>query len=348
MLFLLANFVVLTLTLLASWWLSGYDAKVTGENERVDFIRRAVRCGITLVLVELAFLCLWQYWWYNDQASGIGYLMVMAPLALIWCGCLAELCAQAFHHLVDPEDRRQFDPNKTRRDLDMLAALVHNGRKAEAILLCQMLRESGDVSVATLDIMLEQLGVKPDRIQKPRPLIEAFRLRGKGKLNEAETLLNSLLMKKPADVDAAFMLMRLYVQDMNRTDKAHEVLRSLEQQPHVARDHIEFARRSIDEWSRPGRKEEVAEPQPESVDELLAKGYFGTAVEVLEQKTREQPADFDLWLKLAETHACHCGHIKQAEKIIHQIEASPAFSPKQIQLADAKLKEWREAKLPHR
>ena len=346
--FLITNFIVLALTLLGSWWLSGYDTKVTGENEQLDFIRRAVRCGITLILVELAFLCLWRYWRYDDQTSGMAYLMLMVPLALIWCGCLAELCAQAFHHLVDPDDRRRFDPNKSRRDLDMLATLVQSGRKDEAILLCQMLRESGDVSAATLDTLLEHLGVKPDRTQKPRPLIQAFRLRGQGKLNEAETLLNSLLIKNPADVDAALMLIRLYVQDMSRSDKAHEVLRLLEQQPHVARDHIEFARRSIEEWGRPGTKEEATEAQPESVDELLAKGYFGTAIEMLEQKNREHPGDFDSWLKLAETHARHCGHIKRAEKIIHQIEANPVFSPEQIQLAGAKLKEWREAKLQHR
>jgi thioredoxin-like negative regulator of GroEL len=348
MLFLFWNFVVLAFTIPVSWWLSGYDPKLTGEKEQQDFIRRAIRCGLTWFLVELAFWCLWRCWRYDDRASGMAYLIFMVPLALIWCGCLAELCAQAFHQLVDPEDRRRFDPNKNRRDLDMLATLFQSGRKDEAILLCQMLRESGDVSVATLDTMLEHLGVKPDRTPKPRPLIEAFRLRGLGKLNEAESLLNSLLMKNPADVDAALMLMRLYVQDMSRGDKAHEVLRSLEQQPHVARDHIEFARRSIEEWSRPGKKEEVVETQPESVDELLARGYFGTAIEVLEQMTREQPADFDSWLKLAETHARHCGHIKQAEKIIHHIKANPAFSPEQIQLAAAKLKEWREAKLQHR
>ena len=144
------------------------------------------------------------------------------------------------------------------------------------------------------------------------------------------------------------MLMRLYARDMNRGDKACEVLQSLERQPQVARDHIEFARRSINEWSHPGAKEEIAEARPESVDELLAKGYFGTAIEILEQKIRQQPADFDSWLKLAETHACHCGHIKQAEKIVQRIEANPAFSSEQTQLAGTKLKEWREAKLQSR
>ena len=109
--------------------------------------------------------------------------------------------------------------------------------------------------------------------------------------------------------------------------------------------HIEFARRSIEEWSRPPAKEVAVEAQPESLDELLAKGYFGTAIEILEQKTAEQPANFDLWLKLAEVHAHYCSNIKRAEKIVQQITTNLAFSPEQTQLAGAKLKEWREARL---
>jgi Tetratricopeptide repeat len=345
MFFFLANIVVLALATLVSWWLSGYDSKLTGENERQDFVRRAIRCGITLLLVELAFLSLWRYWRHGDQASGMAYLILALPLALLWVGCLGEWCAHVFQRLIDPEDRRRFDPNKNRRDLDMLATLVQSGRKDEAIQLCRMLKESGDVSVATLDTLLEQLGAKPDEVPKSRPLAEAYQLRSQGKLSAAEATLNSLLMENPANVDAALMLMRLYVQDLHRSDKASEVLRSLERQPNVTRAHIEFSRRSIDEWSHPSAKEVVREVQPESLNELLAKGYFGTAVEILEQKTREQPSDFDSWLKLAEIHARYCGHIKRAEKIIQQIEANPAFSPEQTGLAAARFKDWREARL---
>jgi predicted Zn-dependent protease len=178
-------------------------------------------------------------------------------------------------------------------------------------------------------------------------LVEAYRLRSQGKLNEAEAMLNSLLAENPAHVDAALMLMRLYAEDMRRSDKAYEVLRSLERQPHIPSAHIEFARRSINEWSHPRAKKVVVEAQPEALDEMLAKGYFGTAIEVLEQKIKEQPSNFDLWLKLAETHGQHCGNRKRAEKIIQQMEANSAFSPEQIQFARTKLKEWREAG-PHR
>ena len=122
------------------------------------------------------------------------------------------------------------------------------------------------------------------------------------------------------------------------------MLRSFEQQPHIASAHIEFARRSIDGWANPKPNEVAVEVQPESVDELIAHRYFGTAIEVLEQKIKEQPEDFDSWLKLAGTHGQHCGNWGRAEKIVQQIEANPAFRPEQIQLAKTRLKEWREAK----
>ena len=343
--FFLANIVVLALATGASWWLSGYDTKATGENEREDLIRRTIRCGVTLLLVELAFWSLWRCWRYDDRASGMAYLVFALPLALIWCGCLSELVSHGFHWLIDPEDHRDFDLHKNRRDLDMIASLIKNDRKDEAIQLCQMLKESGEVSVLTLETLLEHLGVKPDSAQTPKPLAEAYRLRSQGKLIEAEAMLNSLLAEDPANVAAALMLIRLYAEDMRRSDKAHEVLRSLEKQPHFPSAHIEFARRSIDEWTTPRPKAVAVEVQPESIDELVAHGYFGTAIEILEEKIKEQPQNFDLWLKLAGTHGQHCGNFKRAEKIIQQIEANSAFSPEQIQLARTNLKEWREAGL---
>ncbi|MGD1089458.1 MAG: hypothetical protein ABR955_12150 [Verrucomicrobiota bacterium] len=73
--------------------------------------------------------------------------------------------------------------------------------------------------------------------------------------------------------------------------------------------------------------------------------YFGTAVEVLEQKTREQPQDFDLWLKLAEVHAKCCGNIRLAEKIVRRIETNQASTVEQNRTAKTKLNEWRNVQL---
>lgn len=342
MFFFLANIVVLIFAALASWWLSGYDVKVTGENVTGDRTRRGLRCGITLLLVEAGFWCLWQYWRYNDPASGGAYLATVFPLVLIWAGCISELSAHGFNWLIDPEDHREFDPQKSLRDLDAIASLIKHGHKEAAIQLCKELKESGDASVLAMETMLEHFGVQKD-IQKLKPLTEASRLRLQGKHTEAEAILKSLLLENPAKVDAALMLIRLYAQELRRSDKAMEVLRLMEQQPYISSGHVEFARRSIQEWSQGKPKPEEVAVQPESIDELVAQRHLGTAVEILEQKTGEQPQDFDLWLKFAGVYAVHCGDVNRAEKIIRRIEANPAFGPEQIQVARAKLKEWREA-----
>jgi predicted Zn-dependent protease len=244
--------------------------------------------------------------------------------------------------MIDPEDNQEFDPNKSLRDLDTIASLIKNGRKEEAIQLCQTLKESGDASVTALETLLEHLGVPRD-VVKPKPLTQAYHLQKEGKFQEAEIILNSMLAENPSNVDAALMLMRLYVQDLRRSDKAGEVLRALEKQPHIPPGHIDYAQRSIHDWGRPKRSPEVV-VLPESVDELLACGYLGTAIEILERKIKEQPQDFDSWLKLAEAHGLYSANIPRAEKLVQKIEEGRMFSPEQIQTAKVKLKEWREAK----
>ena len=344
MFFILANLVVLASTACVSWWLSGYDPRVTGHNEKLDSLRRSVRCGITLFLVEAAFYCLWQYRQSNDPASGMAYLVFALPLTLVWSGCISELFAHGFDRLIDPEDDREFDPKKGLREMDVIGDLIRSGQKDKAIQLCQMLKRTGDVNPAVLEMTLEHLGVPQKSVQRPKPLIEADCLRAQGRFRDAELILNSLLAQNPRNLDAAMMLMRLYAQDLHRPEKAGEVLKALEQQPHVPAAHLEFARRSIGEWDQGKPQTENIEVQPESMDELLARGYFGTAIEILEQKIEEQPQDFDLRLTLAEVYARHCGDDLRARKIVQQIEASSAFSPEQKLSAWPKLEEWRKAR----
>jgi tetratricopeptide (TPR) repeat protein len=325
---------------LAFWWLSGYDAKVTGGDKMQDLIRRAARCGITLLLLGLLLVL-------PGALSVMPLLLLIGGmLALVWAGCIAELFARWFHHLVDPADEREIDPDKGLRDLDMIASLVKNGRREEAVQLSRKLRESGDVSVLVLETRLEHLGIKLESVQKPRPLTDAYHLRMQGRFQEAESILKPLLAEDPRNVDAAMMLMRIYAQDLRQPQKAVEILEALEKQPHVSPNHVEFARRSIDEWSQGKPKPEKVDAPPESIDEMLAQGYLGTVIEILEQKIEEQPGDFDLWIKLAEVHALHCGNIHRAEKIVRQIETSPGFTPEQAQNARTKLGEWRKARPP--
>ncbi len=324
----------------AMWWLSGYDAQVTGENKRRDLIRRVARCLATAILVLIFF---------EPDAVRTGYafipliLIVPATIGILWAGCVGAFFAQGIHRVIDSDDRRPLDLNGSSRNLDLVASLLKSGRHEEAAQLCEALKKSGDANILALEAMLARSGIQFDCGRKPKPLVEAHRLRSEGKFTEAEAILQTLLAENPSNVDAALMLMRLYARDLRRSDKAAEVLRALEKQPHISSAHIEYARRSIHEWGQ-RKSAPAAEVLPESVDELLACGYLGTAIEILERKLKEQPKDFDLWLKLAEAHGLHSGNLQRAEKMIQKIETERSFSPDQIKIARTKLQEWREAK----
>jgi hypothetical protein len=334
---MITHLAVLAVVGLAFWWLSGYDAKVTGGDKRQDLIRRATRCGITLLLA--AFLLV------LPGALPVMPLLLLigGMLAVIWVGCITELFARWFHHLVDPANEQEFDPDKGLRDLDTIASLVNSGRREEAVQLSQKLRDSGEVSVLVLETRLEHLGIKLESVQKPKPLTEAHHRRMQGRFSEAESILKPLLAEDPRNVDAAMMLMRIYAQDLRQPHHAKKILQALERQPHVSPAHLEFARRSIAEWSQGKPKPEKVAAPPESIDELLAQGYFGTAIEILEQKIEEQPQDLELRLKLAEVFIRHCGDVHQAGKTVREIETSPGFTPEQMQNARTKLGEWRKA-----
>jgi tetratricopeptide (TPR) repeat protein len=331
------NIILLSVAAAIAWWLSGYDSRLTGENEKADLMRRGIRCGLTLFLLAILFSLPYSI------ASAPPMFLIVALLALIWTGCVTELGARFFHRLVDPEDKREFDPHQSARNMDMVASLLKSGRHEEAAQLCATLTESGDANILVMETLLARSGIQFENDRKPKPLTDAYRLRSEGKFDEAAAVLNSLLAENPSNVDAALMLMRLYVQDLRRSDKAAEILRALEQQPHIPPGHIEYAQRSIHDW---GRKKSAPEAValPESVDDLLACGYLGTAIEILERKVKEQPDNFDSWLKLAEAHGLHSGNIQRAGKIVEKMEAGNDFSAEQLQMAKDKMKEWREAK----
>lgn len=343
MYFILTNLVVLVLATSLFWWLSGYDSRLTGHNETEDLIRRGFRCGVSLVLVEISFIFLWQYLTSHDPWAGFLYLLVAMPLVIIWCGCVSHLGAHVFGWLIDPEDRRAFHPRTEVRLLDGIAELIRTGKTAEAIRVCEALKTSGEVNIVTLELTLEHLGVPQKNAKIIKPLAEADRLRSQGKFAEAELILQSLLLRNPQDVEAAMMLMRLYAQDLHQPMSAMLVLQTLEKQPHVAPAHVDFARRSIEEWSDPRRQPpEPDEPPPSgSVDELLARGFLGTAIEMLEEQVKAQPQDFERRMKLAEVQAVNCRNLPAAEKMVKQMEGT--FSREQIQFAGARLKEWRES-----
>jgi hypothetical protein len=97
MLFVLTNLAVMVLATIFFWWLSGFDSRLTGEDELADFFRRGLRCAVSLALVEISFVYLWQYATRRDPAAGVIYLVVAMPLVVIWCGCLSQLGAHVFN-----------------------------------------------------------------------------------------------------------------------------------------------------------------------------------------------------------------------------------------------------------
>lgn len=340
MLLILWNIIVSGAATAFSWWLSGHDSRVRGENVVEDNIRRGIRCAISLVFIEGMFLPAW--WAYHgDKVAGFLFLPVLVVFAMLWAGCIGEWAAGRVHGLIDPEDKRGYYPQKGLRELDAVGDLIRSGQREQAIQLCRMLLQHSDDNRAALEMTLHHLGVPQAGMKEVKPLVIANRLRHEGKFDQAEMILNSLLAENPSNVEAAMMLIRVYAQDLRQPDKTAEILRLLEQQPHISRSYIDFARRSIDEWQKPLPDKPSAEPIPESLEEMLDKGHFGSAVETLQQQVKDEPGNFDAWMQLAEVHGKHCSNVRAAEKIVRQIEANPAFNPEQAEQAKGKLSEWR-------
>jgi len=329
----LTDILLLVLVLATTWWLSGHDANLAGDNSARDILRRSIRCGITFLL--LIILLLLPY----SIASAPFVFAIGALLAIIWAGCVTELFSQGFRGLIGfAGTDREFDEHASTRNLDELAELVRAGRHAEAAQLFEKCKASAGGNVVAMEALLDRAGIAREQFQRANPLRDAAQLQREGKFSEAEAALKSLLVENPAHIDAAIMLMRLYVCDLKQSGKAAEVLRALEKQPHISPAAVEYAQRSLHDWGRK-KIEPKTEPLPESVEELLQAGYYGTAIEMLEQKVAEQPDNFEAQLKLAEAHG-RSGNLPRAKKIIEQMESR--FSEEQIQIAKVKLDEWRK------
>jgi len=365
---LLINLVILALIAAGTWWLTGKDVSWGGESKQTHRLSRALRC-VGVVFFSFVGLHL-----LEGQLSPAEIpLLIIAPtcIAYILRSALSEIWTHGFLRLLDPQlhDQREFDPKKSQRYQDAIARLIQEGRRDAAIKLCEELKETAEVDdLLALEHTLEFLGVKQADRKPVNPLHRAASLRDQGKLAEAEALLQSLLKKNPADDGAALMLMRLYAQNFRQPERAHAVLREFAKQPHVTDDHVEFARRSIPEWSTLGQRsasgsvaaptavaeansaapepragEKTAPFDPEVIDQLLAAGSLGSAVELLEAQIKRQPMDWKLQLKLAEVYAVYCHDPVRAQKIVGRLEQQPAFTAEQVAMVRAKLEEWRTA-----
>jgi hypothetical protein len=342
----ITNIIVFLLLMAGAWWLSGYDSSVIGEDKVADFIRRALRCGVTAVLLLLATL--------NPYFA----ILIFVVLGVIWASCGAEFFARRFHKIVDPDDDREFDPKESDRNMDQLGQLIRQGRTAEALDLCKKLEKSDEISPLTLEATRHHIYQYTLKSIETSPFLREIReLNALGKFEEAESRLKQILVVQPANWAAMLFLMRIYLKGA-RPLKALGYVQMDDKQPHLPAEFMGYARRSMAEWveeaARPpeGEQQNAAAPRIESfavepersVDELLKNNQLATAVERLENEIREQPKNFELWLKLAEVYAVYCADSNRAGKIVQKMENTSAFSAEEIQLAKQKLRDWQKVR----
>ena len=335
-----------------AWWISGYDSRVTGQEPTEDFTRRAIRC---LVTAGLLIVATW---------NGFAGIFIFLGLGLYWASCGAEFFSHQIHKLIDPEDKRAFDPKETERKLDQLAQLIREGRHAEALDSCEKLESSGEGSALALEATKHRLYQEILNSISTTPLLANVRsLCEQSQLDQAESGLKQILAGQPQNWAAMLLLMRIYAEGMFRPDKALALLTPAEtgsatNSPRLPKAFANYARQSIAEWNKAAHGEQTTEHSTVandiqhgeaspavvtgiSVDELLQNSQFATAIEHLENGIAQEPRNFDLWLKLAEAHGVYCRDLNRAAKIIQKMENSGRFTPQEIELAKAKLKEWR-------
>lgn len=340
-------FIILAVIGAATWWLTGKDKSSSGESKRSHHFTRALR---TVAVIFLVWAEMWLMAGGGGAAGGVAMLLIVPiSIALLLRSSLSELFTGGFLRLVDPatHDTRELDLKRNQRHRDNISYLIHHGKREQAIQLCDELKKSGELDETTLNDTLEFLGVRATAEKITSPVKQAMRFRTSGNFLEAEQLLKSFLIKNPRDESAALLLLRVYAEDLRQPGKAHECLRAWERTKTISPALVEFARRSIDEWSR--RKKIVLtpgeNPKDRSVEELIADKSFGSAIELLERQILEHPKDFDRRLKLAEVHANYCNNTLRAAKVLQQATAELTLTEPQVALATSKLKEWRAAHL---
>jgi hypothetical protein len=344
-----------------TWFLTSLDQ--TAGRDGMNYVVRTLRAiSVALLTVILLFILEAPLNYFDVP------LLVFAVIGFgyIFRSVISEIFAGGLIKLIDPasgQPDRPIDAVVARQHEKEISRLIRSGQRAEAIQLCERLKETGEVERMTLEHTLEYLGVKQSAPDRTPPLVVAARLREQGNVAEAEKMLVALLRKNPADEGAGIMLMRVYAQDLRQPERAEAVWRTLAQQRGVSADHLEFARRSLDEWcqsaqagagGQPGAgpaplparnplEPPPLPPVPPTIEELLAQGGLGMAVEMLEEQIKARPNDVALHLQLAEVHALHCKNLRQAERIIYHLQFVPGVTAEQYNQARAKLGAWRTA-----
>jgi hypothetical protein len=353
---------ILIFTMALSWWLSGYDTRLVGDNRAADLRRRLIRSSITVVLVTIGV-------GVSSGGANFGgfiFIAIASPLAIVWAGCLSEFFARAAHSLIDSPDSRPHDPGKLARELDELAALVKEGRNEEAIRLSTRFLQTQESSALAMDTVLSRVydQMFSDELLLPAAT-ETERLVREGHPAEAESRLRQLLRQEKHNLAAAISLLRLYARDLHSADKAKGLLDDFSESHSFPPGFQEYARQRMNAWLNPPPRERQStegiesllvakRTPPEAVDqqgqksesgsvpELLSAGHLGTAIEILEKELAERPQDFDLWITLAEAYGVHCRNLDRATKIVARMEGTGRFTAQQIKTAGLMLNQWRD------
>ena len=339
----LYNLIILAVMGAGVWWLTGFDKDFDwsfdglGKKRYLPRILRTV--GVWLCIAVLL-------WAAENRVGYIGIpLLLICPitLALLLRSSVSEAVTEIFFRMTASGQygASPHDPRKARRYLDTVGRLIQQGERDKAIQLCEKLKASGEVDPFILETTLEYLGVAQDHSKADGTLKAIRGLRSQGKFIEAAANLKSWFEQYPQDTEAAMLLMQIYSQDMHQSSLAHEVLRKLEKQPGITPAYVEFARRSLNEWSvSRGKMVEKAPQVPDSIDEALARGYVGTVIQRLEEQIRDEPGDLDLRLKLMEVQAVHCQNLPRANKMLRELASDPHFNPHQVEIATARVRAW--------
>ncbi|MEI8291553.1 MAG: hypothetical protein WCH99_18950 [Verrucomicrobiota bacterium] len=284
----------------------------------------------------------------NGQAGHLGVLYMIVGLFLLplpFIDAITAVVTKAFMSWLDSSDDDYEEPYTEAEEIDELTRLLKEGKQEEALKHCHGLNKPGGINPRTLETIFIFHGT-PESAEILLPLTKAKEMRSQQNFLAAEDLLKKKLARRPDDVEAALLLMRIYAEDLHSPDAAKKILKQFCKRNPVKRDFIAGAEASIAAWSRPKPKEKYPAELPAtgSVSYLLAQGYYGSAIEILEGEIEANPKDLDLRLQLAEVFAVRCGEIERAGKVIQKMQR--IFSPEQMEVARAKLKQWRETPKP--
>ena len=272
----------------------------------------------------------------------IGGLLLTLPFA----DAIIAVITKAFMSWLDSSDDEYDPPYTEAEEIDELTRLLNERQTEAALKHWHGLNKPGGINPRTLETIFICHGT-PESAEILLPLTKAKEMRSQRNFLAAEELLKRKLARRPDDVEAAHLLMRVYAEDLHSPDAAKKVLKQFCKRQPVKRDFIAGAEASIAAWSRPKPKEKYPAETPAtgSVSDLLAQGCYGSAIEILEREIEAQPKDLELRLQLAEVFAVRCGEIERAGKVIQKMQRT--FSTEQMEVAHAKLKQWREAPKPH-